>query len=184
MSALSDAVKSGKALYIGLSNYPKDALEKAIKILKDNGTPPLIYQGHFSMMDRDLEESGILELCKKEGLGVIPFSIFNQGLLTTKYLEGIPKTSRVRDAYNPHVNEEDLTKPLVKTLNALHRDAQDAGMRSITDAALHYVLSREGISSTLVGVRTMAQLEELHGVLGQEIKADSLGRLAEMHFQS
>jgi L-glyceraldehyde 3-phosphate reductase len=167
MSALSDAVHQGKALYIGLSNYPKDALKKAIAILKSLGTPPVLYQPHFSLADREVQQQGAMDLCRDEGVGVIPFSIFNQGLLTGKYLDGVPKDSRMGNSHNPFLNTKDLTPSLQEKLTRFHQYAQ-SHHRSMTELALLYVLGEPSVTSALVGVSRIEQLDELLDGLGNE----------------
>jgi L-glyceraldehyde 3-phosphate reductase len=160
MQALSDIRQSGKALYVGLSNYPKDKLEEAIALLKAKGVTPIMYQPHFSLLDRGVKEDGQIELCKKEGVGVIPYSIFNQGLLTNRYLETIPEDSRMADANNPFLTERAWSDSMKKKLHALNDYAGQIG-RSLTEAALRYVLDEDGVSAALIGVSRTSQLLEL-----------------------
>ncbi|NLF48740.1 MAG: L-glyceraldehyde 3-phosphate reductase [Acholeplasmataceae bacterium] len=160
MTALSDAVHQGKALYTGLSNYPKEALKEAISILKDNKTPPVLIQPHFSLMDQEFKLDGSLELSQQAGVGVIPFSIFNQGLLTGKYLNGIPKDSRMGDPNEPYFHKNVLSESLQKKLRDFDNYAQSIG-RSMTECALLYPLHLPGITSILLGVSRLSQLEEL-----------------------
>lgn len=160
MQALHDIRQSGKALYVGLSNYPKDKLEEAIALLKAKGVAPILYQPHFSLLDRGVKDDGQIELCKKEGVGVIPYSVFNQGLLTTRYLESIPEDSRMADPSNPFLTERALSPTMKKKLQALNAYAGRIG-RSLTETALRYVLDEKGISAALIGVSRTSQLLEL-----------------------
>lgn len=160
MQALTDAVRMGKALYVGLSNYPKDMLEKAIRILKHNGTPPILYQPHFSLLDRYVKDDGSIDLCMKEGVGVIPFSVFNQGILTGKYLKCIPKDSRMANPDNSFLNEGDLNKDLEKIISKFSLLATHY-KQSMTSLALKGVLNEKGITSALIGVSKLEQLKEI-----------------------
>lgn len=160
LSALSDAVSQGKALYTGLSNYPKEALKEAISILKGKGTPPVLVQPHYSLMDRQFEQDGSLKICQDEGVGVIPFSIFNQGLLTGKYLLGIPDDSRMGDPEEPYFHKNILTNPIMNKLRQFQAVAEALG-RTMTECALLYPLQVQGITSVLLGVSRASQLAEL-----------------------
>lgn len=167
MQALHDIRQSGKALYVGLSNYPKDKLEEAIALLKAKGVAPILYQPHFSLLDRDVKDEGQIELCKKEGVGVIPYSVFNQGLLTNRYLESIPADSRMADSNNPFLTEHALSLSMRKKLHALNDYAGQIG-RSLTEVALRYVLDEEGVSAALIGVSRTSQLLELVALAKRE----------------
>jgi len=160
MQALADIRHSGKALYVGLSNYPKDKLEEAIVLLKAKGVAPILYQPHFSLLDRGVKDDGQIELCLREGVGVIPYSIFNQGLLTTRYLESIPEDSRMADPNNPFLSERVLSSAMKKKLMAISAYAASID-RSITEIALHYVTGEQGVACALVGVSRTSQLTEL-----------------------
>ncbi len=160
MNALTDLVRMGKTMYIGLSNYPADKLKEAVKILKANGTPPVLFQPHFSMLDQKHKHDGELDFCEKEGIGVIPYSIFNQGLLTGKYLDGIPENSRMMDPDNPFLTKDALKESLLDKLNKIN-DYAKKHERSMTEIALRYVLSEPAIVSSLVGVSKLSQLKEL-----------------------
>ncbi len=162
MGALSDAVKMGKAIYVGLSNYPRQPLEKAIGLLKRNGTPPVLFQPHFSLMDRTPLDDGSIDLCEKEGVGVIPYSIFNQGILTGKYLDKIPTDSRMANPDNPFLNKSDWTKPIEQKIREFANLAKKSGY-TMTNLALAGLLHEKGITSALVGVSRLSQLEELIG---------------------
>lgn len=163
MGALVEAIKRGKALYVGLSNYPKDKLAEAFGILDDLGIKPILYQPHYSLMDRDVELDGSIELCRKSGIGVIPYSIFNQGLLTGKYLHGIPKDSRMANPDNLFLQEKDLDVSTRTKLTSLAEMAGNSG-ESMTALALKMVLNQPGITSALIGVSRLEQLKELIAV--------------------
>jgi len=157
MGALDHIVRQGKALYVGLSNYPADKTQTAIEILKNQGTPFIIHQPRYNMFDRWIEQ-GLTEVLKKNKIGCIVFSPLFQGLLTDKYLERIPENSRVAKSHGflkkDHITEERTEK--VRKLNEI------AGSRnqSMAQLALAWVLRESVVSSVLVGASSVNQLEE------------------------
>jgi L-glyceraldehyde 3-phosphate reductase len=155
MMALDQAVRSGKALYVGISNYPADMTREASKILKELGTPCLIHQPRYSMFERWVEDE-LLNVLEQEGIGCIPFSPLAQGLLTNKYLDGIPEDSRV--VRSVFLNKEDVeeTHDKVVTLNKL---AKERG-QSLAQMALAWVLKDERITSVLIGASSIKQVED------------------------
>lgn len=156
MMALDRAVRSGKALYAGISNYPADTTKKASKILKELGTPCLIHQPKYSMFERWVED-GLLDVLEDEGIGCIPFSPLAQGLLTDKYLNGIPEGSRASKSWGflkPHQVEPAIGK--VKKLNEL---AQKRG-QTLAQMALAWILKDRRITSVLIGASSVAQLND------------------------
>ncbi len=159
MTALVDAVRQGKALHIGLSNYPKDKLAEAIRILKALDSPPIVYQGHYSLLDQGVKTDGTLAMLEQEGIGFVPYAVFNHGLLTTKYLEGIPAASRAADESHPFIAKEDVTGTLRDCLRRLDAKAQTREA-SITHLALRHVLQTENVVTALVGVRDESQLDD------------------------
>lgn len=162
MDALSHIVKQGKALYVGISNYSVEQTKKASEILRNSGTPCLIHQPRYSMLDRWIE-GGLLDLLEEEGIGCIAFSPLAQGLLSDKYLEGIPKESR---AANPHgfLQSSRITPELVENLKLLN-DLASKRKQSLAQMALAWVLKEPGITSVLVGAKTIEQLEDSLGCL-------------------
>ncbi|MBN2504045.1 MAG: aldo/keto reductase [Bacilli bacterium] len=160
MGALADAVRMGKALYVGLSNYPDSKLKEAVSILDGLGIKPVLYQPHYSLLDQGVRQEGSIEYCRKSGIGVIPFSIFNQGLLTGKYLTGIPKDSRMADPRNPFLDKNQLNETLNDKLTKFHELAKTLD-QSMTALTLKAVLNEPGITSALVGVSRLEQLKEL-----------------------
>ncbi len=157
MGALAHAVKQGKALYAGISNYkPKQAAE-AIGILKEMGTPCLIHQPRYSMLDRRIED-GLLDVLEPDGVGCIVFSPLAQGLLTDKYLKGIPADSR---AAKPHgfLQKEQITPQLLKKISQLNDIAQKRG-QSLAQMALAWVLRDKRVTSALVGASSVKQLQD------------------------
>ncbi|HPI72266.1 MAG TPA: L-glyceraldehyde 3-phosphate reductase [bacterium] len=157
MSALDQAVRLGKALYVGISNYDAVQTEKAAVILRGLGTPCLIHQPKYSLFERAIENS-LIAVLQREKIGCIVFSPLAQGLLSTKYLSGIPSESRAakpHGALRPaHITEEKLMR--VRSLNEL---AQKRG-QTLAQMALAWVLRMPEITSALVGVNTVQQLEE------------------------
>lgn len=155
MMALDRAVRSGKALYVGISNYPADMAKEAAQILKDLGTPCLIHQPKYSMFERWVED-GLLDVLEEEGIGCIPFSPLAQGLLTNKYLHGIPEGSRA-------TREVFLKKEHVETAHdkivALHNIAQQRG-QSLAQMALAWILRDKRITSVLIGASSVKQLND------------------------
>ncbi|MCJ8163459.1 L-glyceraldehyde 3-phosphate reductase [Pontibacter sp. E15-1] len=170
MGALDLIVRQGKALYVGLSNYKPAEAAKAIQILRDLGTPCLIHQPKYSMFVRWVEEEGLLSLLEAEGVGCIPFSPLAQGLLTSKYLKGIPADSRAAKSTG-HLQEEDITDEKVGKIRQLHEMAQARG-QSLAQMALAWLLKDERVTSVLIGASSPAQL------------ADSLQSLQNKHFSS
>jgi len=158
MKALADIVSMGKALYVGISNYPVKRAKEAKKILESYGVKLLIHQPSFSMLNRWIQTEGLVDAMIEEGVGIIPFSILQQGLLTGKYLKEIPKDSRMG---NPNIwwfNEGELTEELKSKLVALKRIA-DKRNQTLTQLAIAWTISQKGISSVLLGVSRLGQLE-------------------------
>ena len=154
MMALDLMVRQGKALYVGISNYPAKKAAKAFKILKELGTPCLIHQPRYSMLDRWVE-GGLLEVLKKNGVGCIPFSPLAQGVLTNKYLKGIPKNSRA--AKNYFLKKDSITKERVNQLKQLNAIAENRG-QSLAQMSLAWLLKDDRVTSVLVGASSPGQL--------------------------
>jgi len=155
MMALNQAVRSGRALYAGISNYPADMARKASQILKQLGTPCLIHQPKYSMFERWIEDE-LLNVLEEEGIGCIPFSPLAQGLLTDRYLDGIPEGSRASKSWGflkPHQVEPAIEK--VKKLNEI---AHSRG-QSLAQMSLAWVLKDKRITSVLIGASSVGQLE-------------------------
>lgn len=157
MRALSDMVRQGKALYVGISNYKKEEAEKAIAILKENGTPCLIHQPRYNMFERWPEE-GLLQLLEKEGVGCICYSPLAQGALTNKYLYGIPEGSRA-SRKGTSVGERYLSEEKLSKVRKLNEIAESRG-QSLAQLALAWVLRRSEVTSVLIGASSTAQLED------------------------
>lgn len=156
LQALVDIVRSGKALYIGISRWPTAATRKALRYLKEHDTPCLAYQGRLNLIDRSMQQSGLTDLLRKEDVGFVSFSPLAQGLLTDRYLEGVPKDSRM--ALNTSLRRDILTCELTDRLRRLNDFAREAG-RTIAQTALSWVLA-EGATSVIVGVSRLEQLKE------------------------
>jgi L-glyceraldehyde 3-phosphate reductase len=175
MMALDYAVRSGRALYVGISNYQPEATRQAAQILRDLGTPCLIHQPSYSMFNRWVED-GLLETLAAEGIGCIPFSPLAQGLLTNKYLGGIPEDSR---AAKPHgfLKPDRITE---QRLNQVQRLNEIAGARGQTLAqmALAWVLRHAVVTSALIGASRVSQIEDSVGALQDlAFSADELARI-------
>ena len=157
MAALDLIVRQGKALYAGISNYAAPEAAKAIAILKDLGTPCLIHQPKYSMFERWVE-NGLLDLLGKEGVGCIPFSPLAQGLLTNKYLHGVPADSRAAKSHGA-LQENQITAQVLQQLNALNAIAVGRG-QTLAQMALSWVLRHETVTSVLVGASRPEQLSD------------------------
>ena len=157
LQALVDIVRAGKALYVGISNWPLEATRFAASYLKERDVPLLIYQGKLNMLDRKPQEEGILDFCAEEGIGFIAFSPLAQGLLTDRYLNGIPQDSRM--SKGKFLRAEMLTPELLATLRRYHEVAQGRG-ETLAEMALAWILHQKGVTSVLVGASSTAQLEK------------------------
>ena len=156
MGALDLIVRQGKALYVGISNYhPKEAAE-ALKILKELGTPCLIHQPKYSMFERWVEHEGLLNLLDANGVGCIPFSPLAQGLLTNKYLKGIPSDSRVAKGVG-FLTENNITDERLSQITQLNDIAVKRG-QSLAQMALSWILKDERVTSVLIGASKAEQL--------------------------
>lgn len=156
MGALASAVHSGKALYAGISNYPPDQTVQAAGILKNLGTPCLIHQVKYSLLNREPEE-GLSEVLHQEKIGCIAFSPLAQGLLTDRYLAGIPPGSR---ADKPHgfLKPDQITPERMQTIRRLEQQAGKMGL-TLAEMSLNWVRSHDFITSVLVGVSSVKQLD-------------------------
>lgn len=156
MGALATAVQSGKALYAGLSNYDGSTLEKATKILKELNVPFVINQNRYSILDRTVEENGLLEETIKQKKGLITFSPLAKGQLTDRYLNGIPADSRIRTD-GRFLHESDLPQEKVEELRALNDLAKARG-DELSAVALRWLLDQEGVTSVLIGASKPEQI--------------------------
>jgi L-glyceraldehyde 3-phosphate reductase len=157
MSALATAVQSGRALYVGLSKYPLPMLQEAVRILRSLGVRPLIYQPPYSILNRWPEAEGIHAWLEQEGIGSIVFSPLAQGMLTPKYVDGIPAGSRA--ARPEGFLQESQVLAQQTTLRALHDLARTIGL-PLHHLALRWALQQPGVTSLIIGARTVAQLHD------------------------
>ena len=157
LQALVDVVRAGKALYVGISRWPLEATRYAIDYLRRHDTPLLIYQGKLNMLNREPIEEGILQLCHDNGVGFIAFSPLAQGLLTNRYLEGIPEDSRMSKAH--FLRPEMLTDELLAQLRQWNAEAEHQG-QSLAERALRWILDQQGVTSVLVGASSTRQLAQ------------------------
>ena len=155
LQALVDIVRKGKALYVGLSKYPLDAYLFACRYLKERDVPCLLYQGRYSMLVRETESQGILNAVKENGSGFVAFSPLAQGLLTNRYLNGIPDDSRI--ARGGFLKKEALTPEVLSKIQALNERAAMRG-QSLAEMALAWLLKNETVTSVIVGASSVEQL--------------------------
>ena len=155
LQALVDIVRAGKALYVGISNWPLEALRFGTQYLKERDVPLLIYQGRLNMLNREPIEQGILDFCANEGVGFIAFSPLAQGLLTDRYLNGIPEDSRM--SKGKFLKESMLTPELLAQLREYNEKAKSEG-KTLAETALGWILDQKGVTSVLVGASSVAQL--------------------------
>ena len=156
MGALDQAVKSGKALYAGLSNYDGATMKKACAILRELHCPFVINQNRYSIFDRTIEKNGLKAAAKEEGVGIITFSPLEQGILTDRYLNGIPEDSRVKTD-GRFLNKERLTSDKIEKARALNELAKERG-ESLARMALKWVRKDDAVTSVLIGASRPEQI--------------------------
>jgi L-glyceraldehyde 3-phosphate reductase len=156
MGAVATAVKQGKALYAGISSYSAERTRDAARILHELGTPLLIHQPSYSLLNRWIE-GGLLDVLEDDGIGCIAFSPLAQGMLTTKYLNGIPDDSRA--SRNESLSQDQITEQTLAHIKALHEIAKARG-QSLAQMAISWVLRDQRVTSALIGARNVDQLEE------------------------
>ncbi|AHM60892.1 aldo/keto reductase [Flammeovirgaceae bacterium 311] len=179
MGTLDLMVRQGKALYVGISNYHPEEAAKAFKILKDLGTPCLIHQPKYSMFERWVEEEKLLDLLEQEGVGCIPFSPLAQGMLTNKYLEGVPADSRAAKSHG-HLQENNLTEEKLNKIRQLHELAQERG-QSLAQMALAWLLKDDRVTSVLIGASKPEQLtDSLRCLNNLQFSSDELERIEQI----
>ena len=157
LQALVDIVRSGKALYVGISRWPLEATKFAYDYLKQRDVPLLIYQGRLNLLDRAPQEEGILDFCADNGVGFISFSPLAQGLLSDRYLNGIPQESRM--AKGKFLKESMLTDDLLQQIRTYNEQAQQRG-ETLAEMALAWILAQRGVTSVLVGASSTEQLQK------------------------
>ncbi|QTE37403.1 L-glyceraldehyde 3-phosphate reductase [Mucilaginibacter gossypii] len=178
MAALDLIVRQGKALYVGVSNYPAELASKAIKILKELGTPCLIHQPKYSMFERWVE-GGLLNVLGNEGVGCIPFSPLAQGLLTDKYLHGIPEDSRAARPTG-FLQKSHITNERLRQIRELNNLAIQRG-QSLAQMALAWILKDERVTSVLIGASRPEQLSDsLKALDNLRFSAEELARIEEI----
>jgi len=175
MGALASAVRQGKALYVGISSYGADRTREAARILRDLGVPALIHQPSYSMINRWIEDDGLLDVLDEEGMGCIPFVPLAQGLLTDKYLNGIPEGSRA--AQGKSLDPTVITDEVVRRLRGLNDIAASRG-QSLAQLALSWVLRDTRVTSALIGASSVRQLEANVAAVGAPaLTADELAAI-------
>lgn len=157
LQAMADIVHSGKALYLGISRWPLEALRFADKYLRERNVPILIYQGKLNMLNREPQQEGIIDYCAEHGIGFISFSPLAQGLLTDRYLHGIPEGSRM--SKEKFLRHDMLTPELFEHLQQLNKQAEERG-ETLAEMALSWILQQKGVTSVLVGASSVEQLEK------------------------
>ncbi|CTQ04671.1 L-glyceraldehyde 3-phosphate reductase [Klebsiella variicola] len=162
MRALDHLVRQGKALYVGISNYPLAQAQEAVKILNDLGTPCVIHQPRYSMFERSAEE-GLLDFLQTEGVGSIAFSPLAGGQLTDRYLNGIPADSRAASS-SRFLQPEQLTAARLEKIRQLNTIAEERGQK-LSQMALAWVLREEKVTSVLIGASKTTQLDDAVGML-------------------
>jgi L-glyceraldehyde 3-phosphate reductase len=175
MGALATAVRQGKALYVGVSSYNAERTREAARLLREMGVRPLIHQPSYSMINRWTEDDGLLDTLEAEGMGCISFAPLQQGMLTDKYLHGIPEGSRATQGKS--FNPQWLTDDVRRRLNGLNDIAQERG-QSLAQLALAWVLRDPRMTSALIGASSVAQLEANVAAVGAPaLTQDELSRI-------
>jgi len=175
MGALDAIVRSGKALYVGVSNYTSEQVREAAAILKDLGTPLLIDQPRYSMFDRRIEEDRLLDALEEVGAGCIVFSPLEQGLLTDRYLKGIPEDSRMATSH--FLNEDRLEGDVLDRVRGLNAIAAERG-QSLAQTALAWALRDPRMTSVIIGASSVRQLEDNVASIGNlEFSEDELAAI-------
>jgi L-glyceraldehyde 3-phosphate reductase len=157
LQALVDIVRQGKALYVGISRYPHEAATFAYKYLAERDVPCLLYQGRYHIFDREPEEEGILQQAKEQGVGFIGFSPLAQGLLTNRYLNGIPEDSRMAKDF--HLKKDILTDELLRRIRGLNEIAAQRG-QTLAEMALAWILKNDLVCSVIIGASSVKQLDD------------------------
>ncbi len=158
MGALHQAVRAGKALYPAISNYPKKAVKKAAKLMREWGTPLLAHQCPYNLFNRSIEVGGVIKESDEQGMGMVVFSPLAQGLLTDRYLNDIPEDSRVVKS-GQFLKADDITESKRQVIRALNDLASERGM-SLARLALHWCLRKQAVTTVLIGASKTAQIRE------------------------
>ena len=157
LQALVDIVRQGKALYVGISKYPPEAARFAFRYLSQQHVPCLLFQGRYNIIDRHDETGGVLDLCQENGSGYIAFSPLQQGLLTNRYLDGIPEGSRMSE--NKFLKPEVLTPKMMEILRMLNDMARRRG-QSFAQMSLSWLLQNPKVSSVIIGASSIGQIQD------------------------
>jgi len=178
MGALSDMVKQGKALYVGISKYPVDKAREAYQILRNNGTPCLINQDKYNIFTRQVEQN-VLPLAKENGVGYIAFSPLAQGLLSDKYLNGIPENSRAAHSYG-FLQKNQITPEIISKISKLNEIASQRG-QTLAQMALAWCLRSPEVNSVIVGASSLKQLQDnIDAIKNTQFSNDELWRIGEL----
>jgi L-glyceraldehyde 3-phosphate reductase len=178
LQTLVDVVRQGKALYVGISKYPKEAAKKAYRYLEERDVHCLLYQGRYNLLNREPEEEGILKQAQQNGTGFIAFSPLAQGLLTNRYLNGIPSDSRMSKGV--FLKENVLTQDLLSRLTALNEVALRRG-QTLAEMSLSWLVHQETVTSVIVGASSVAQLaDNLKATENTEFAPEELARIEEI----
>ncbi len=178
MGALSDMVKQGKALYVGISKYPEDKAREAYRILRENGTPCLIFQGRYSILSREIETE-VLPAATENGVGFIGFSPLAQGMLSDKYLNGIPENSRAALSYG-FLKKEQITEEIVIRLKKLNAIALERG-QTLAQMALAWCFHQQRVTSLIIGTSSVKQLQDnIDALKNLHFSNDELWRIGEI----
>jgi len=178
MGALSDMVKQGKALYVGISKYPEDKAREAYRILRENGTPCLINQDRYNIFTRHIEQS-VLPLAEEHGVGVVAFSPLAQGMLSDKYINGIPENSRAAHSYG-FLKKSQLTLEVIDKITKLNDIAEKRG-QSLAQMALVWCLHQKQVNSVIVGTSSVKQLQDnIDALKNSAFTDDELWRIGEL----
>ncbi|MFC2089906.1 L-glyceraldehyde 3-phosphate reductase [Bacteroidota bacterium] len=175
MGALDQIVRSGKAIYVGLSNYTAEQTAEAVKILDSLGTKCLIHQPKYNLFERWVEK-GLLDVLEKNGIGCIPFSPLAQGLLTDKYLNGIPKDSRIAGR-SIFLNKNALSEEMLNKIKRLNAVASERG-QTLAQMALAWLLKDKRITSVLIGASKISQIDDsLEAIKNHEFSVEELHKI-------
>ena len=178
MMALDQIVKSGKALYAGISNYDPERSQQAFDILRSLGTPCLVHQPSYSMFNRWVED-GLLDVLEKNGVGSVVFSPLFQGLLTDKYLKGIPEDSRAAKAHG-FLQTSQISEEKIEKIKALNLIAAERGEK-MSQLALSWVLRDKRVTSVIIGASKVSQIEDAVGILDSpELNQDQINRIEQI----
>lgn len=178
MGALSDMVKQGKALYVGISKYPQEKAREAYRILRENGTPCLIFQDRYNIFTRHIEQE-VLPLAQENGVGFIAFSPLAQGMLSDKYLHGIPENSRAAHSYG-FLQKSQLTPEKIERISKLNEIAKQRG-QTLAEMALAWCLHNPQVNSIIVGTSSVTQLQDnIDSLKNTSFTDDELWRIGEL----